>query len=116
MSSHGKKTRNPGYDAGNNWVTCDRCGFVVYAAEALHTWDGLVVCEEDYEPRHEQDFVRSRKDKISADVVRPVPTDVDGSPTVRSAISGVAVAGQAMAGYGTTTSLVPSGTFNTNTL
>ena len=68
MSSHGKKTRNPGYRAGDNWVICDRCGFAIYGSQAKTTWDGLVVCPEDWEPRHEQDFVRSRKDKINVDI------------------------------------------------
>lgn len=65
MSSFGKKVRNPGYTPGDNWIICDRCGFACKGSQAKSTWDGLVVCPEDWEPRHEQDFVRSRKDKIN---------------------------------------------------
>lgn len=74
MSSFGKHTRNPGYRPGNHWVVCDRCGFDIRASEARETWDGLVVCPEDWEPRHPQDFVRGREDKQAAeDPVRPRP-------------------------------------------
>lgn len=65
MSSHGKHTRNPGYIPGDHWVTCDRCGFHIRASDAMETWDGLIVCPEDWEPRHPQDFVRTRADKQS---------------------------------------------------
>jgi len=68
MSSYGKKTRNPGYRPGDNWIICDVCGFAIYGSEAKDRWDGLVVCKEDWEPRHPQDFVRARKDKQKIDV------------------------------------------------
>ena len=67
MSSYNKKTRNPGYKAGDNWVICDKCGFAIYGSEAKETWDGLVVCPEDWEPRHPQDFVRGKRDNIKVD-------------------------------------------------
>ncbi len=102
MSAHGKKTANPGYESGDNWVICDACGFAIYASDSKLDWQGQILCPDDWEERHPQDFVRARKDKIAADVIRPEPTDKDISPTTLSD-----------QGADTT---VPSGTFNPNTL
>ena len=70
------KSRNPGYQPGNHWGICDRCGFAYRASELKKTWDGLFVCEEDWEPRHPQDFVRGRADKITpSGPIRPDPEE-----------------------------------------
>ena len=57
-------------------VTCDICSKKIKAHEAHHRWDGFIVCADDYEVRHEQDFVRARQDKISVPFTRPRPVDV----------------------------------------
>lgn len=64
------------YKSGDHLVTCDRCGFTIYASESKKTWDGLVVCEADYEPRHPQDLVRPRADNQSVKDPRPPPETV----------------------------------------
>lgn len=111
MSTKGKHTRSPGYRPGNHWVVCDRCGFDVRSQDAKETWDGLVVCSEDYEPRHPQDFVRGTADKIAATgLIRPRPEDINILRCARSAIAGVAIAGCAVSGY--TEDSIPQGTFN----
>ena len=72
----GKRTRNPGYDPGNHWLDCDRCGCTIRKNDAMITWDDLVVCPDDWEPRHPQDFVRGRADDQSAKApVRSEPVD-----------------------------------------
>jgi len=116
MSAHGKHTANPGYKPGDNWVECDVCGMDIYASDSKKRWDGLVVCPEDWEVRHPQDFVRARKDKIAATVVRSAKDgiDVSASASGRSNIAGRAIAGIAIAGL--TASTIPQGTFNPNTL
>lgn len=104
MSAHGKHSSNPGYKAGDNWVTCDICGMDIYASDSKTLDDGqgkLIVCPEDWNVRHPQDFVRARKDKIAADITRPVPTEIDVSPTLSD--------------QGADTS-IPDGTFNSDTL
>ena len=76
MASFGKKIRNPGWESGNHWVECDMCGFIIRAEDAKVTWDNLVVCPEDYEPRHPQDFVRAQEEDQAADEpVRPESED-----------------------------------------
>lgn len=101
MSSHNKHTPNPDYKSGDNWVTCDVCGFDIYASDIKKRWDGLLVCEDDYELRHPQDFVRARKDKISADIVNPSPEDITKDITLSD---------------GGASTDIPDGTFNEDTL
>lgn len=79
----GKKTRNPGWEPGNHWVQCDRCSSIIRAKDAMITWDHLVVCPDDWEIRHPQDFVRGRYDDITAkEPRRPEGADIgiDGEP------------------------------------
>lgn len=69
------------YIPGEWNLTCDVCSKKIKAHEAKHRWDGFIVCEADWEPRHEQDFVRARQDKLTVPFVRPIPelvfTEVD---------------------------------------
>jgi hypothetical protein len=118
-NARGKKTRSPGWEAGNHWVYCDRCSSAVRAKDAKKTWDNLIVCPDDWEPRHSQDFVRGLSDDMRAkEPVRPEPADrfITQICDTRSAIAGIAIAGCAIAGmeggeFGGSTS-VPPGTFN----
>lgn len=64
------------YKSGLWNVICDRCGKKIKADEAKTDWQGFVVCPDDYEQRHEQDFVKARQDKITIPFSRPVPTYV----------------------------------------
>lgn len=97
--AHGKHTANPGFDPGNHWVVCDVCGFDIRVKDIKERWDGLMVCPEDYELRHPQDFVRATDEDNSAKgPVRTEPssnfiTDLDDPSYTK-----------------------PSGTFNEDTL
>ena len=61
--------RDPGYIPGDNWDTCDRCDFEYRVSELQEEWNGLTVCDECYEPRHPQDFLRVKEEQIKADQV-----------------------------------------------
>lgn len=79
----GKHTRNPGWESGNHWVECDRCGCDIRVEDAIQEWTGLWVCPDDWEERHPQDFVRGRADDMAAhEPVRPesTPTFVEREP------------------------------------
>jgi len=119
VSSFGKKTRNPGFKSGDNWISCDVCGLNILASDSKKRWDGVIVCPEDWEVRHPQDFVRSRKDRQRPRIARSEPTEVH-VPRVcssRTAKTGVAVASCAICGVDEiVASEITSGTFNTNTL
>jgi hypothetical protein len=65
-STVGKHTRNPGYIAGEHWVTCQRCDIDYYSRDILREWNGAIVCRSCWEPRHPQDFVRTRAERIQA--------------------------------------------------
>lgn len=64
------------YKAGDWNIICDVCAKKFKASEAKERWDGFIVCPDDYEMRHSQDFVRARQDKISVPFTRPRPVDV----------------------------------------
>lgn len=54
------------YFISGEWnITCDVCSKKIKAHQAKQRWDGFIVCEQDYETRQPQDFVRARQDKIS---------------------------------------------------
>lgn len=86
-------------DAGWNAI-CDRCGFKFKATDLKQTWDGLMVCQDDWEPRHPQDFVRGVTDD------QHVPWNRDEGPDTFIPVTffyyycytNVAIPGQAVAG------------------
>lgn len=60
------------YFAPGLWnAICDRCGRKFKSSRLRATWDGLMVCERDWEPRHPQDFVRAVRDFIAPPWTRP---------------------------------------------
>ena len=67
---------NAGFEAGNHWVNCPRCGLDYRHSQMKKEWTGLWVCAEKcWEPRHPQDFVRAIPDKIAPqEPIRPIPT------------------------------------------
>lgn len=72
----GKHSANPGWQAGNHWVVCDLCGCDIRNRDAMQNWKGQVVCPDDWEQRHPQDFVRGREDQQAAQgLVRPEQED-----------------------------------------
>jgi hypothetical protein len=67
MAKRGK-SQNPGYRSGSHWADCFSCGFAFRAEDLKETWDNRWVCDEDFEVRHPQDFLRVRPEKISVDL------------------------------------------------
>lgn len=65
-------TRN--FLVSGDWnVLCDSCGRKFKASAVKRDWRGLMVCAEDYEVRHEQDFLRVQREKIAVPFPRPYP-------------------------------------------
>ena len=63
------------YFISGEWnVTCDVCSKKIKAHEAKQRWDGFIVCEDCFENRHPQDFVKAQTDKITVPFTRPIPT------------------------------------------
>lgn len=61
------------YISGEWNVTCDVCSKKIKANEARQRWDGFIVCPDDFENRHPQDFVKAQSDKITVPFSRPIP-------------------------------------------
>jgi len=64
------------YISGEWNVTCDVCSRKIKAHAAKQRWDGFIVCPDDFENRHPQDFVKAQTDKITVPFTRPIPTYV----------------------------------------
>lgn len=76
-NARGNKTRNPGFKPGDHWNICDLCGCAVRNSDTMLTWDGKVVCPDDWDYRHPQDFVRGvQEDTSPKGLTRPEPEDI----------------------------------------
>lgn len=60
----------PRYVNGDWKAVCDVCGAELKASQLIKRWDGYMVCKNDWEPRHPQDFVRNTVDKQTVPWVR----------------------------------------------
>lgn len=58
-------------DLGNWNAICDSCGRKFKADKLRKRWDGLMVCEEDFERKHPQLNIKVRGDKVVPAWVRP---------------------------------------------
>lgn len=68
------------YEKGGFYRVDDRSGARVRARDTREEWNGAIVAAEDFEPRHPQDFVRSRPDRQNVPKPRPVPPIIDVGP------------------------------------
>lgn len=66
----------PGWSIGKWLVLCQVCGLKKTNDQIRKRWDGLLVCQDDWEPRHPQEFVRPRPDDQSVPFTNPEPADV----------------------------------------
>jgi hypothetical protein len=74
-----------GYLKGDFWRICEMCGFQYRASQTTKRWDGLIVCSEDFETRHPQDFVRGRLDRQNVPNPRPEGVPVFIGPLTTTA-------------------------------
>jgi hypothetical protein len=65
----------PHYVSGDWQAVCDACGKKFKASKLIKRWDGLMVCQADWEPRHPQDFVRAKADLQAPKWTRPESSD-----------------------------------------
>jgi len=100
------------FKKGDWRAQCDICGFDFHASQLKKQWDGLMVCRDDWNPRHPQDFVRGKKDDQSVAWTRSEPADTELSECKSGATAGEAVTGCAIAGVQSIDLTVPSGTFD----
>lgn len=80
---------------------CDSCGFRFPSDKLKRRWDGLMVCNADYELRHPQDFIKVREETLVPSYTRPYPaaTYVEVCTVITSqGIAGISVASRMIAG------------------
>ena len=63
------------YDKGNWIALCDVCGRKYKASLLKKRWDGLMCCDDDWEIRQPQDFVRGVADLQAPKWARPEQSD-----------------------------------------
>ena len=116
-------SRNPGYRSGSHWARCWSCDFQFRAEDLQETWDGRWVCDDDFEPRHQQDFLRVKPEKIHVEqpILLDDVTNLQEGGTLggvtwqaatfgtTSAVAGEGEAGRAIAGQ---PGPIPTPTFN----
>jgi len=76
------KNRTNTYQSGTHNVTCDRSGFVYKRDECLYTWDGLLVHESEWEPKHPQIDVRPPTERVAVKDARPQSENDADLPSV----------------------------------
>ena len=59
---------------------CQVCGMKYKASELRKRWDGVYVCDKDYEPRHPQDLIKLPIERVATPFSAPEPTDVFAVP------------------------------------
>src|SRR5690606_14401946 len=65
-----KRSTTRGRD-GDYLCVCDRSGMTFWRSQMRKEWTGLLVYEGFWEPRHEQDFIRARREDFSIPDARP---------------------------------------------
>jgi hypothetical protein len=78
---------------------CDQCGMKFKASQLRKRWDGHMVCEKDWEPRHPMDFFRTIDDTRVLPWTRPDNDGYDVSPS--TGIYCTPYRARAMADFGT---------------
>lgn len=67
--------KNTWWKSGHWNALCDVCGFKYKDEDLKKRWDGLMVCQKDWETRHPQDMIRPLPDQQKLPWTRPESTD-----------------------------------------
>lgn len=59
---------------GDSNAICDVCGWKYKQSQLRKRWDGAMVCNKDWEPRHPQDNIRIRPERNNVIEPRMEPT------------------------------------------
>ena len=78
------------FETGSWNAICDVCGFKFKAAQLRERWDGLRVCEEDWETRHPQELIRPINEDTSVPWTSPEGEDVFIGPDYDDAYEAIA--------------------------
>ncbi len=70
------RERKHKYIPGDHLMVCDECGSVFRYSEMKKRYDNAWVCKNDWEPKHPQESVRGRADRVRVQAARPEPEEV----------------------------------------
>ena len=87
---------NSSWKSGEWKAICDVCGRIFKSSMLRKRWDGFMVCDEDWEPRHPQDFVRAKADIQAPKWTRPEAQDSFVTILTNSAIPSNFIPGMAL--------------------
>lgn len=65
------KGKNDKYVHGTSNAICDVCGFKYKLSDLRKRWDGMLVCNEDWESRHPLDYPPSIRPNSVPEDTRP---------------------------------------------
>ena len=82
---------------GSHKFICDRCRLEYGSERKRKEWNGLVVCDDCWEPRHPSDLYRQRQEDTSVPDPRPEPAAVFAAGPTCTIESRVAKADQGAA-------------------
>lgn len=63
------------YKPGTWNVICAVCGTTFKSDEIRKRWDGVLVCKDDWEPRHVLDFIKTKPERGGVPYSAPEPAD-----------------------------------------
>jgi hypothetical protein len=90
------------YFKHGSWnIICDVCGVRYKSDEVRKRWDGLIVCQNDWEADHPQKYLRVQSDPKQVPFIRHEPQDTFVEICfldTKSGYAGLAAAGCAQAG------------------
>jgi hypothetical protein len=70
----------PRWKRGQWKAICDVCGGLFHSGDLRQRWDGFMVCKNDFETRHPQDFLKGVKENPNVPWSRREPSDVFITP------------------------------------
>ncbi len=59
------------YKLGDWFVFCDVCDCRIFGSDALRKWNGMYVCQQDWETQNPQDFLKPHIEHREAPIKRP---------------------------------------------
>lgn len=66
----------PNYYKTGVWnCVCQVCGFKFKSDQIRKRWDGLLVCDKDFEQRHPVDFYKAPQERGAVPFTAPEPTE-----------------------------------------
>jgi hypothetical protein len=66
----GSYSSNNYFASGQHNIICDVCGFKFKSSQIKKRWDGLLVCQQDYELDHPSKYIRVRETGLAVPDIR----------------------------------------------